>query len=69
MIARELTPQEKSLWSRYFRCDSLLAISKEYNARTWPVRTVTEVDTAHYIGTFCYVFATMRDRQNKKAAK
>jgi len=67
--AKELSPEEKSLWSRYFLCDSMLAIAKEYNAKTWPVRTVTEVDTARYIGAFLYVYATLRARQSERVAK
>jgi hypothetical protein len=69
MIARVITPQEKRLWSRYFLCDSLLAIAKDYNAKTWPVDRATKVDTAQYIGAFCYVFEEMRARQNKKVGK
>lgn len=65
-MEKQLTDEERALWSRYFRCEALLAISGEYNAKTWPVNTATDIDAAIYINTFCYVFGVMRARQNKK---
>jgi hypothetical protein len=46
MSARELTDEERALWSRYFQCKPLLAIADAYNAKTWPVDRSTDVDTA-----------------------
>lgn len=62
-MEKQLTDEERTLWSRYFLCDSLLAIAKEYNAKRWPVNRSTEGDTARYIGAFCYVYDVMRTRQ------
>jgi hypothetical protein len=68
-MEKQLTAEERALWSRYFLCEAMLMISKEYNAKTWPVKTATEVDAAVYIATFCYVFDVLRGRQKENLRK
>jgi hypothetical protein len=57
-----VTKQEAVLWTEYF-C-TIDPIAHEFNAKHWPVMTLSKVDLdlerARYIGAFCYVYDRLR---------
>jgi hypothetical protein len=57
-LPKVLTDEERRLWGRFFRW--VTPVASEYNQKTWPIDASTPIDTAQYIGTFCYGYQALR---------